>query len=148
MIVVAIIGILASIAIPAYQDYMTRAKWGKSIAGIAAMKLAVSECLNDHSGIPGDCDAKADLANYGITAYPSGAAVEEATVSLIGTTAAIRIEGTSGLGYCDFDMTPTVDTGAGTIAWVARAKKGTETGAVDLAKCLTFIKGSVDAAGS
>jgi type IV pilus assembly protein PilA len=43
MIVVAIIGILASIAIPAYTDYMTRAKVTEGISLAAAAKTAVSE---------------------------------------------------------------------------------------------------------
>ena len=79
MIVVAIIGILASIAIPAYQDYITRAKWGKAISGMAAMKLAVGECLNDNSATAANCNSVGvggDLELYGITAAPSGAAVE------------------------------------------------------------------------
>ena len=65
MIVVAIIGILASIAIPAYQDYITRAKWGKTISGIAALKLSIGECLNDNSGLPESCQTMGVLATVG-----------------------------------------------------------------------------------
>ena len=43
MIVVAIIGILAAIALPAYQDYTTRAKVTEAIGFAAAAKTAVSE---------------------------------------------------------------------------------------------------------
>ena len=43
MIVVAIIGILASVALPAYQDYTTRAKITEGITLAAAAKTAVSE---------------------------------------------------------------------------------------------------------
>jgi type IV pilus assembly protein PilA len=38
MIVVAIIGILAAVAIPAYQDYVAKAKWGTANSEIAAAK--------------------------------------------------------------------------------------------------------------
>ena len=43
MIVVAIIGILAAIAIPAYQDYTVRAKLSEAIGALAAAKTSVSE---------------------------------------------------------------------------------------------------------
>ncbi len=43
MIVIAIIGILAAIALPAYQDYTIRTKVGEGIALSSAAKLAVAE---------------------------------------------------------------------------------------------------------
>jgi len=142
MIVVAIIGILASIAIPAYQDYMTRAKWGKAISGIAATKLAISECLNDKSGDITLCDTTGDLTPYGISTIPNGtAAVAGATVALVTTTSAISMTGTTaaGLDTCTFVITPQVDNAAGTIAWVPMYTAGSGT---DDNKCRTFIKGA------
>src|SRR4051812_34658666 len=43
MIVVAIIGILAAVALPAYQDYMVRTRVAEGLAMAGAAKLAVSE---------------------------------------------------------------------------------------------------------
>jgi type IV pilus assembly protein PilA len=43
MIVVAIIGILAAIAIPQYQDYVTRAKLAKVTASMGPIKLGLAE---------------------------------------------------------------------------------------------------------
>jgi type IV pilus assembly protein PilA len=53
MIVVAIIGILAAIAIPAYQDYTVRAKITEGLNGAAAAKTAVAEAYesNDMPGV-------------------------------------------------------------------------------------------------
>ena len=50
MIVVAIIGILAAIAIPQYQDYITRAKLAKVASAVAPLKLAMAEYAQNNSG--------------------------------------------------------------------------------------------------
>lgn len=65
MIVVAIIGILAAVAIPAYQNYLKRAKFTEVILAAESLKAAVetcfreigdstdtSPCNNDENGIP------------------------------------------------------------------------------------------------
>lgn len=53
MIVIAILGILAAIAIPAYQDYSVRARISEGIAAAAPAKLAVSEFHQSEGGWPG-----------------------------------------------------------------------------------------------
>src|SRR5215468_6338670 len=50
MIVVAIVGILAAIALPAYQDYVIRSKMSEAEAALAACKTSVSEYISTHSG--------------------------------------------------------------------------------------------------
>jgi len=52
MIVIAILGILAAIAIPAYQDYSVRAKVSEGIAAAAPAKLAVAEYFQSEGGWP------------------------------------------------------------------------------------------------
>jgi type IV pilus assembly protein PilA len=50
MIVVAIVGILAAIALPAYQDYIVRSKMSEAMAAIAACKTSVAEYTASHAG--------------------------------------------------------------------------------------------------
>ncbi len=79
MIVVAIIGILAAIAIPAYQDYTVRSKVTEGLNLAAAAKVAVSEAFqaNDIAGVSA---ATADYAaNFKATKYVSTIAIDPAT---------------------------------------------------------------------
>ena len=136
MIVVAIIGILAAIAIPAYQDYVARAKWGDELSNVAALKLAIGECLTDNSGTTTECDdvPGGELAQYGITAVPTSK--YGATVSVV-AGAEIRIAAGGELGTtCTFDLTPTVTAGAGHISWVPVIHAGGS------AACAKFVKGA------
>ncbi len=55
MIVIAIIGILAAVAVPQYGQYTKRAKFAEVITATAAAKTAVTVCYQDRNVI-GDCD--------------------------------------------------------------------------------------------
>jgi type IV pilus assembly protein PilA len=53
MIVVAIIGILAAVAIPSYQDYTRKAKFTEIVNLTQAVKTAVEVCVSDQGITPG-----------------------------------------------------------------------------------------------
>ena len=50
MIVVAIVGILAAIALPAYQDFVVRSKMSEGTAALAACKTSTQDYISSHSG--------------------------------------------------------------------------------------------------
>lgn len=57
MIVVAIIGVLAAVAIPQYSDYATKAKLSTVLREISSIKTAVAACGQDHNGSFEACDS-------------------------------------------------------------------------------------------
>ena len=76
MIVVAIIGILAAIAIPAYQDYTIRAQVSEGLTLSGGAKAAVAEYRMDSGNWPTDNATAGLSANTSITGkYVSGVAV-------------------------------------------------------------------------
>ena len=121
MIVIAIIGILAAIAIPQYKDYVTRAKWAENNTSIAPLKLAIGECLQDKQGDKASCDTLAELTST--TGYATLPSPSKGTVTLTPTTAAIVVTGTADVGSCVVTWTPTVDANA--VKWSA-ATSGTD----------------------
>src|SRR5258708_25026614 len=53
MIVVAIIGILAAVALPAYQDYTVRAKMSEVMLAASACRTSISEIYQSGGNVPG-----------------------------------------------------------------------------------------------
>ena len=61
MIVVAIIGILASIALPSYQTYTNKAKYSEVILAVSTVKLSMETCLQEHGGDKSLCDTAKEI---------------------------------------------------------------------------------------
>ncbi|WP_082696383.1 pilin [Pseudomonas oryzihabitans] len=116
MIVVAIIGILAAIAIPQYQNYVTKARWAENNTAIAPVKLAIAECLQRNNSVVANCDTVAELTTEtGYQALPT-ATPNLASVVITANTAAIVVTGTAAVGSCVVTWTPNV-ADANRIAW-------------------------------
>lgn len=114
MIVVAIIGILAAIAIPQYQDYITRAKWQDNIAQVAAFKTAVAECLQNSNGDLTLCDTDAKVTSVTGATFPtpsSGGNLQTVTY----TGGVFTLTGKAAVGSCVVNITPSPS--ATSVSW-------------------------------
>lgn len=79
MIVIAILGILMAIAIPAYQDYTVRAKVSEAMQMAAPAKLAVAETASSAGGLTNVTQANSGYTFPGATKYVTGIVITDAT---------------------------------------------------------------------
>jgi len=112
MIVVAIIGILAAIAIPAYQDYTIRAQVSEGLNLSGGAKAAVSEYTMDRGTFPSDNLVAGVAASGDISGkYVTQVAVLNGVITVTYGNDAHAILSTNTLA-----LTPT--TNAGSVEWV------------------------------
>ena len=115
MIVVAIIGILAAIAIPQYQDYTIRARVTEGFNLAGAVKTGVAEYFNTNSTWPAS-NALAGVSDTISSKYVS-------SVSISGTPGIITVTYTASVGLAagqTVQLSPTALTGAsaGAVDWI------------------------------
>ena len=113
MIVIAIIAILMSYAIPAYRDYTVRAKAGEGISLAAGAKQSVSETFISEGAFPGS-NASAGLS--------SAASITGENVASVGVSGAGVITVTFNANDATLSgqtvlLTPTSAAGAGSVEW-------------------------------
>ena len=119
MIVVAIIGILAAIAIPQYADYTQRTKLAGAVSGLATFKTTVALCIQDlgvaagcNAGVQGVPAAIAAGNNGGTINYIDSVGVANGIITMVST-------GTTGVGVglLGVTFTPAVVAGSAALDW-------------------------------
>ena len=108
MIVVAIIGILAAVALPAYQNYIRRAAYSEVIAQINPIKTAIAECFQTNGALA-QCDtfAKIGMTAPSATTVFASAALTAATAAITATPNAVK--GIAAADTCVLTPTPAGD---------------------------------------
>jgi type IV pilus assembly protein PilA len=111
MIVIAIVGILAAIALPAYQDYTIRARVSEAVASAGACKTQVTEYIATKGTVP------ANIAASGCSTTDSKYALAPAVANgvITMTTSADAALGPAAGGT--FTLTPVPADGTPVTAW-------------------------------
>ncbi|MFT5084037.1 MAG: type IV pilus assembly protein PilA [Lentisphaeria bacterium] len=97
MIVVAIIGILAAVALPAYQDYTVRAKVSEGHIAAGALKLGVTDLFGDR-GIAGIAAYAAEIATGPAQAELATAKISAVAIDPVTGEISITLGGLVSLG--------------------------------------------------
>jgi prepilin-type N-terminal cleavage/methylation domain-containing protein len=124
MIVIAILGILIAIALPAYQDYSIRTKNAECLSVAAAPKLAISETLQSNGSWP------ASFAAAGYTPAATKYCAAATGFATTATSASFDIATTVPNGIVTYKFTATTTASATT--WIC---KGTGKAAQMPAEC-------------
>jgi len=113
MIVVAIVGILAAVALPAYQGYVKRAAYSEVIAQANPVKTAIAECFNINGALT-SCDdfTKLNITAPAATAVFGGLTITASTAAIVMTPKAVK-----GLALTDTCTLAPAITGTTGLTW-------------------------------
>lgn len=114
MIVVAIIGILAAVALPAYQDYTVKAKVSELMLAASSARTCVTEAYQSAGGgatvptaVSVDCAINSTGKVVGASVGTGGVVTVTGSTATTSVGAAVTVT-----------LTPTVQSTAGTLTWV------------------------------
>jgi len=121
MIVVAIIGILASIALPAYQQYIAKSKFTEVVLATSGVKTAVEMCALDLGTVTGCTGATNAITADVVAANNSKYVKTVAVLNGLITATARGVSGTpvEGLEGETYILTPVL--AAGQVTWTTAA---------------------------
>src|SRR6266404_1145066 len=114
MITIAIVGILAAIAIPSYQNYSRRAYYSEVVQATGPYRIAVGECVQNLGTLTG-CDAGSNNIPAAIAAA-TGAVTSLAVASGVITVTPVAAHGI--VATDTYILTPTVAAN-GIITWAS-----------------------------
>jgi type IV pilus assembly protein PilA len=108
MIVVAIIGILAAVALPAYQDYTIRARTSELILAASAARTAVTEAAQQLNSMTGSGSA---------LVIGTGGKISATSVSTAGLIQIMGSDASMGTSGISMTLTPSWNAAGNTVIW-------------------------------
>ena len=125
MIVVAIIGILAAVAIPAYQDYIARSQVAEPVQLLAAYKTAIEESYATAGSWPSSFGNTKSSGTYVASIVPTSTATGGTVVA---TMNAVGVGGTVGaIADATVTQTATYDATTGVVTWLCTSSLTNKT---------------------
>jgi type IV pilus assembly protein PilA len=120
MIVIAIIGILAAVALPAYQDYVARSQVSEALSLSSGAKAAVTEYWTNKGAFPGSNTSAGLAAASDITGkYVASVAVTNGLI-----TATMKGAGSVAKGIEAMTLLLSPITAVGSVKWVCKSAAG------------------------
>ena len=122
MIVVAIIGILAAVAIPAYSDYTAKSKWTAALAEVSPAKIGFDLALNDGLTPSTTNPAPAGSAFVGVQPANANTTIVLTDTTTAGVITATIVNGPATVAGSTITLSRNAATGAWTCASTALQK--------------------------
>lgn len=135
MIVVAIVGVLAAVALPAYQDYAIKARVGNALRAVDAMKTAIVSCHAVHggqlsfviNGAPANCTTE---GQFGIPQFtPTREVVDVAVNADASLSIQLNTDLGSGINGGVINMVPAFTSTGAAVTWTNSFVNITHAGA-------------------
>ena len=143
MIVIAIIGILAAVAVPQYGQYTKRSKFSEVVSLTAPYKAAVSECAADFNVTPiANCAAGSGIVPAGWTTAAKRGNVDSMEVAATGV---ITATATAEIDSATYILTPSYTPSTSVLTWAVSGTCDGKTSGKPIVLCKPT---SVAAAGN
>jgi len=144
MIVVAIIGILAAVALPAYQDYTKRAKLSEVILAASACRTSITEVIQSASALPAAGSWGCEVASGSGSKYVSSVTTD----AFGGVSVTVQATGDSTIDNNTVSMVPLTSANASPTAgtsvnkWVCGNRSALGSSTVTTTVPAKFLPGS------
>lgn len=121
MIVVAIIGILAAIAIPQYQNYIAKSQVSRAVAELGSIKTAYEDCLNNGKTAVAACDLGWTGSSILSLTAPATSTAGTAPTAAVTNLTVLSATGTIAGAFAGAASTALTAAPAATVTWTRTA---------------------------